>query len=75
MNGPIVTTKDSAKKASGVMKNLEPRFSSIYADAGIFCPTLKANIHSGGTVLVKDVCGRVRLGRVIDINEHHLYRL
>jgi hypothetical protein len=70
MNDPSVTTKEIAKEASSVMKNLEPRFSSVYAEAGVFCPALKANIHSGGTVLVKDVCGNVRVGRVLDIVSH-----
>jgi hypothetical protein len=70
MNGPIVTTKESENEASSVMKNLEPRFSSVYADAGLCCPALNANIHSGGTALVKDVCDRVRVGRVVDIVSH-----
>jgi hypothetical protein len=52
------------------MKNLEPIFSSVYADAGVFCPALKANIHSGGTGLVKYGYARVRLGRVLDIASH-----
>jgi hypothetical protein len=67
VNDPSVKTKEIAKEARSVMKNLEPRFSSVYADAGVFCPALKVNIHSGGTVLVNDVCGNARVGRVLDI--------
>jgi hypothetical protein len=37
MNYPSLTTKEIAKEASSVMKNLEPRFSSVYADAGVSC--------------------------------------
>jgi hypothetical protein len=70
MNDPHVTTKEIAKEGRSVMKNLEPRFTSVYANAGVFCPALKANIHSGGTVLVKDVCGNVCVGRVLDIVSH-----
>jgi hypothetical protein len=70
MLDPRVTTKEIAKEGRSVMKNLQPRFTSVYADAGVFCPALKANIHSGGTVLVKDVCGNVRVGRVLDIVSH-----
>jgi hypothetical protein len=70
MNDPSVTTKESVKEASSVVKNLEPRFSSVYANAGVFCPALKANIHSGGTVLVKDICSRVCVGRVVEIVSH-----
>jgi hypothetical protein len=70
MNDPIVTTKEIAKEGRSVMKNLEPRFTSVYADAGVFCPALKANIHSGCTMLVKDVCGNVRVSKVIDIVSH-----
>jgi hypothetical protein len=36
MNDPSVTTKESVKEASSVVKNLEPRFSSVYANAGDF---------------------------------------
>jgi hypothetical protein len=53
MNEPSVTTQDSSKEESSVVKNLEPSFSSVYADVGVFCPASKANIHSSGTVLVK----------------------
>jgi hypothetical protein len=52
------------------MKSLEPIFSSVYADASVFCPAFKANIHSGGTVLVKDVCGNVCVGIVFAIVSH-----
>jgi hypothetical protein len=71
MNNPSVTTKEIAKEARSVMKNFEPRFSSVYANAGVFCLALKVNIHSGSTVLVKDVCSNVRVGRVIDIVSHN----
>jgi ribosomal protein L24 len=69
MNDPSVLTNESTKEAS-VMKNFEPSFSSVYADAGVLCPALKVNVHSGDTVLVKDGCGRVRVGRVLDIVSH-----
>jgi hypothetical protein len=64
------STNEIAKEGISVMNNSEPRFTSVYADAGVFCPALKANIHSGGTVLVNDVCGNVRVGRVLDIVSH-----
>jgi hypothetical protein len=70
MNDPNVTTKEIAKEGRSVMKKLEPRFSSVYADAGVFCPALEANIHNGGTVLVKDVCDNVPVDRVLDIVSH-----
>jgi LDH2 family malate/lactate/ureidoglycolate dehydrogenase len=70
MNDPNVTTKESIKEARSVLKNLEPRLSSAYANAGVFCPASKANIHSDGTVLVKDVCSSVRVGRVVEIVIH-----
>jgi hypothetical protein len=70
MNDPRVTTKEITKEGRSVMKNLEPRFTSVYADAGVFCPALKVNIHSSSTVLVKDACGNVRVSRVLDIVSH-----
>jgi hypothetical protein len=53
-----------------VMKNLEPRFTSVCADAGVFCPALTVNIHSGGRVLVNDICSNFLVGRVLDIVSH-----
>jgi hypothetical protein len=69
MQDPSVFTKESTKESS-LWRNFDPRFSSVYADAGVFCPSLKANVHSGSTVLVNDVCGRVSAGRVLDIVSH-----
>jgi hypothetical protein len=71
MQDPSLFTKESTKESS-LWSNFEPRFSSVYvyADADVFGPALKANFHSGGTVLVKDGCGRVSVGRVLDIMSH-----
>jgi hypothetical protein len=73
MQDPRVFTKEITKEASLVSKdrNFEPRFSSVYADAGVFCPALMANFHIGGMVLVNDRCGMVTVGRVLDIVTHY----
>jgi hypothetical protein len=49
---------------------LEPRFSSVHADVGVFCPALKPNIHCGGTFRFKNCLGGNSIGRLLDILAH-----
>jgi hypothetical protein len=69
MQYPSLFTKESTKESS-LWRNFEPRFGSVYADAGVFCPALKANVHIDGTVMVNDGCGRVSVDRVLGIVSH-----
>jgi hypothetical protein len=63
--------KTSSKKSSAYRESrLEPRFISIHADAGVFCPALKATIHCGGTFRFKNCLGANSFGRVLDIQAH-----
>jgi hypothetical protein len=66
------TKKTSNKKSSEYRESrlLEPIFSSVHADVGVFCPALKANIHCGGTFRFKKCIGGNIIGRVLDSLAH-----